>query len=791
MKISYKNLKRYLPSLPEADIVAKEIVLHLAEVEDVQSESKSFENIVFWKITKIDTHENADSLRVCMVDVGETEETQIVCGWSNLEVWQSVAVAKLWASVLWHGEWELVVMKKTAIRWVESFGMICASDEIGLASTFPSKSEKEILDLSRFDAKAGTNIADLMGRNDSIMEIDNKSINHRPDMFSYIGLIRELSVLFAEKMPLEYKNSDFSNLKKLEVKNHIPEIVKRYMALELSGVSNIETPDYIKEVLSSFEKTSKGLLIDMTNYSLYFYGQPMHAFDADKIDGNIEIRFARIWEKIIALDDKEYELGENDIVIADSSKILAIAWIIGGKDSAVSNSTTRIILESANFPQDILRKSGRNLWVRTDSLNVFEKDIPLEMASRWMSLVYDILKNSFPEMKEIAFADVYSNKQKEVSIDFDINYINKLIWAEYSRTEALEIFDWLGLVLEWEKLKVPFWRKDLNYKADLAEEIARIKGYDSITPTIPKVNLGAVAQTNIYKLKQDSRNFFTSKGFFDMYTYSFVNEKLVNKLGYTTEKCVSLKNYLSEELSHMRNSLIPNLMAAVEENYRDFDNLNLFEIEKIFNYGKTKSDIIETYSLAWIIARDEKIVYYEIQNIVSDFLKTIGIDKIVFEEAINKPSYAHSGRIAKIIARGKEIWIVWEIHPQYSANFSTSSRIWFFELNAEVLASISYNTLKYKEISNFQANNFDLSFVVEKSVKWSTISNTISKINPLIKKVELFDIYEDEMKLWANLRSLSFKIFIQSMEWTLDDNVKWTLINDIIAAVVKVWGKLR
>lgn len=791
MKISYKNLKRYLNNLPEADTVAKEIILHLAEVEEVHCESKSFENIVFWKITKIDTHENADSLSVCMLDVGEWENTQIVCGWSNLEVWQGVAVAKLWASVLWHWEWEPVVMKKTAIRWVESFGMICASDEIGLAREFPSKSEKEILNLSHFDAKAGTSIADLMGRNDSIMEIDNKSINHRPDMFSYIGLIRELSVLFAEKMPLEYKFADFSNFKKLEIKNHIPEIVKRYMALELSWVSNIDTPDYIKEVLSSFEKTSKGLLIDMTNYSLYFYGQPMHAFDADKVEGNIEIRFAKSGEKILALDDKEYELGENDIVIADSSKILAIAWIIWGKDSAVTDSTTRIILESAYFPQDILRKSGRNLWVRTDSLNVFEKDIPLEMASRWMSLVHDILKSSFPEMKEIAFADIYKNKQKEVFIDFDINYINRLVWTAYSSEEALWILTWLGLVLEWEKLKVPFWRKDLNYKADLAEEIARIKGYDSITPTIPKVNLGAVAQTNTYKLKQDSRNFFTSKGFFDMYTYSFVNEKLVNKLGYSTDKCVALKNYLSEELSHMRNSLIPNLMARVEENYRDFDNLNLFEIEKIFNYGKEKTDVVETYSLAWIIARDEKIVYYEIQNIVSDFLKTIGIDKIVFEEATTKPTYAHSGRIAKIIARGKEIWIVWEIHPQYSANFSTSSRIWFFELDAEILASISYNTLKYKEISNFQANNFDLSFVVENSVKWSTIANTIAKINPLIKKVELFDIYTDEAKLWANLRSLSFKIFIQSMEWTLDDWVKWTLINDIIAAIAKVWGKLR
>lgn len=780
MKISYKNLKRYLNNLPDADKVGKEIVLHLAEVEEVANEAKNLEKVFVWEVVSCSKHPDSEKLNCTIVKINE-KEFPIVCGAPNVKVGLKVPVAVVWAELA-----PDFTIAKTKIRWEISEWMICSEDELWLVK----ERQAWIMELPS-DAVLGTCMRDYLGKNDSIIEIDNKSINHRPDMFSYIGLIRELSVLFDEKMPIEYKNTDFSNFKNLEVKNHIPEIVKRYMALELSWVSNIETPEYIKEVLSSFEKTSKGLLIDITNYSLYFYGQPMHAFDAEKVDGNIEIRFARIWEKMLALDDKEYELGENDIVIADNSKILAIAWIIWGKESAVTDTTTRIILESANFPQDILRKSGRNLWVRTDSLNVFEKDIPLEMTSKWMSLVHDILKNTFPDLKEISFADIYPNKQKEVFIDFDIIFINKLLWTDFTREEALKIFTNLGLILEWEKFRVPFWRKDLNYKADLAEEIARIKGYDSITPTIPKVNLWAVAQSNIYKLKQDSRSFFTSKGFFDMYTYSFVNEKLVNKLGYSTDKCVSLKNYLSEELSHMRNSLIPNLMAAIEENYRDFDNLNLFEIEKIFNYWKTKSDIIESYSLAWIISRDEKIVYFEIQNIVSDFLKTIWIDKIVFEEATNKPSYAHAWRIAKIIARGREIWIVWEIHPQYSANFSTQSRIWFFELDAEILASISYNTLKYKEISNFQANNFDLSFVVEKSVKWSAIANTIAKINPLVKKVELFDIYEDSTKLWENLRSLSFKIFIQSMEWTLDDSVKWTLINDIIAAVWKVWGKLR
>lgn len=790
MKISYKTLKRYLPNLPAVEETTKKIVMHLAEVEDIHSESKSFENIVYGKIKKIETHENADSLRVCMVDIWENEETQIVCGWSNLEVWQAVAVAKIWASVLWHWVWEPVIMKKTAIRWVDSLGMICAAEEIWLGKEFPSKSEKEILDLSSIEAKTGTNLAEILKKDDAILEIDNKAINHRPDMFSHISLIRELSTIYNLENNLDYEFMDFSKEAKLEIKNHIPKIVKRYMWLYLSWVENTDSPNHIIEVLNASNISSKWILVDISNYSLYFYGQPLHCFDADKISWNIEIRFAKIWEEIEALDDKTYKLSENDIIIADSEKVLAIAWIIWWKSSAVSENTKNIIIEAANFPQEILRKSGRNLWVRTDALNVFEKDIPLEMPSRWLSLAFNELKKIFPNLKINWCTDIYEEVQKQVEVDFDINFINNLIWAKYSENEALEILKKLGIENNNWKLKIPFWRKELNYKADIAEEIARIKWYDSIETTIPRVNLWAVMQSNTYKLKNDSRSFFTGRWFFEMYNYTFINKNLAEKCNMGISNSIPLKNYLSEEMTHLRPSLIPNLLLSIESNIRDTKKLDMFEFEKIFNFDKNKN-IIETYSLAWVFKENKTIVYYDIQNIISDFLKTIWIDKFSFENTEVSPDFAHKWRVSKIIARGKEIWFVWEIHPSIAKKFDvTSEKIGFFEINADILKEISYNTTKYKEISNYQENNFDLSFVVEKETKWSEIKLTIEKSDNLIKKVELFDIYENEEKLsWK--RSLSFKIYIQSLESSLDDNVKWELIKKIIENVSKKGWVLR
>ena len=789
MKISYKVLEKYLSKLESPEKVAEDLIMHTAEVEEIISQKEAFQNIVFWKITSVESHPDADSLRVCMVNAWEAEDIQIVCGWSNLEVGQGVAVAKLWAVVSWHGT-ETVTMKKTKIRWVESYGMICASEEIGLASDFPAKDSKEILDISFLGVKEWTALDEALGKDDAILEVDNKAINHRPDLFSHIWVIRELATIRWEKTNLNYEEIDFTKEKELKINNEIPELVRRYSMLSVNNVENIESTEDIKTVIDSGWVDSKGLLVDISNYSLYFYGQPTHCFDADKVNWEVTIRKAKSGEKFIALDDKEYELNETDIVIADSKKVLALWGIIWGKSSAVSDETKNILIESAHFDQAVLRMTWKRLWVRTDSLNVFEKDTLPEVTTRALALIYNILKQNFKDLEIVWYADSYEDKQEQVVVDFDLNYINNLIGKNYEKDYVLNILANLWVEFKDGKLYIPFWRKELNNKSDIAEEIARIDGYDNVESTVPRVNLWAVKQTNMYNLKKDLRDFFVARGWYDMYNYSFVWKDLMEKLNSNLEDCIPLKNFLSEDASHMRNSLIPNLMKSLEENVRDLgENLSLFEFEKAYN--KAKDGLEEKYLLSGVKIIDSEIAYYDIVSIISDLFETIHIDKFSFDKLDREIAFSHSGRTAKIIVRWKEVWVVWEIHPSISKRFDIKGRVAFFEIDMTKLENTVYNIVKYKEISAFQMNNFDLSFVVDKQVKWSDIQNSIALVNKnLIKKVELFDIFESEEKLpWK--RSLSFKIFIQSDDWTLDDNIKSELIFNIVDKVKKKWGELR
>lgn len=789
MKISYKVIKEKLPYLWTPEAVAKDLIMHTAEVEEIISQKEDFKNIVFWKITKIESHPDADSLRVCMVDAWEDEDIQIVCGGSNLEVWQWVAVAKLWAVVSWHGE-ETVTMKKTAIRWVESLGMICASEEIWLAWDYPAKDSKEILDLSFLNVVAWTPLDEALWKDDSVLEIDNKAINHRPDMFSYMWVMRELAVINWIKFDEDYLNYDFSTLDSFKIDNQIPELVKKYSILKVNNVENIESPTNIKQVISAAWVTSKWLLIDVTNYSLYYYGQPAHCFDADKIDGDIVIRLSNKWEKFLWLDDKEYELTWEDIVIADNSKVLALWGIIWWKESAVTDDTKNILIEWATFDQAVIRKTGRLLWVRTDSLNVFEKDLLPEMANCWVSLILSILKENLKSLEVISYWQSYQTKQEIVRISYDLWFINRLIWKNYEDSYVQNILTNLGINLINSELVIPFWRKDLNRKADIAEEIARVDWYDNIDTTVPKINLWSVEQTITYKLKNDVRSFFVSRGWYDMYNYSFVSKALLDKLNLDINECVDLKNYLSEDATHMRNSLIPNLMLSLEKNIKDFSKLDLFEFEKVFL--RDKDTINEKYYLSWVTLNyTNEITYYKIQSIVSDLLDTIYVDKYEYKKSGISISYANSWRLANIIVRGQVVWFVWEVHPTISKRFDLSARVWFFEIDIEKLKESVYNKVRAKDISNFQMNNFDLTFLVDKDIEGIGIYNTILNVDKnLIKTVELFDIYEDELKIpWK--RSISFKIFIQSEDWTIWDKEKGILIDKIVDKVNKKWWTLR
>lgn len=806
MKYSYKTLKTILPFLKSPEELAQDITMHIAEVEQIELQWDNLKDVYVWKVIETKRHPDSEKLNICKVEI-LWEEKQIVCWASNVKSWIKVPVAIVWAKLK-----EDFIIEKCKIRWETSEWMICSEDELWLI-----EERQSWIMILPDDTKLGISMREFLEINDAIIEIDNKWINHRPDMFSHIWLSREIAAIHKEKIDLWFEKDDFSSScnslvwwKNIKIENQITDVVKRYIWLSISWVSNIETKEDIKQVVNASWNTSKWLLIDITNYSLYLYWQPTHCFDADKVSWNLIIRYAKDWESFKALDWKSYKLTSEDIVIADKEKVLALGWVIGWAESAVSNTTKNIIIEWAYFNPKTVRKTWRKHWIRTDSLNVFEKDIPLEFPIYWVSLIYRKLKEYFPKLEIEWFCDVYPVKQEEVKVPFDLKFINNLIWANYSEKESLEILNRLWIEKDWNNLVAPFWRKDINYKADIAEEIARINWFDKIVTTIPRINLWAVIQDNIYKLKNDTRDFFVDRGFYDLYNYSFVNEDLMKKVLSWVDWLIPLKNSLSEDQTHMRWSLIPNLLVSIEKNIKQTDNLKLFEFEKVFNLSSSQNSsdpsrhsreggnlwngqnsILENYNFSGVIVSDKDVVYYDLQKVISDLFRKIQIDNFMFTTPKNYPSFSHKWRTASIIVRWQEVWFLWEIHPFVANNFSVSQRIWFFEINADKLKSLVYNKVKAKEVSSFQENNFDLSFVVLKEKAGKDIQISIAKTDPkIIQKVELFDIYENEEKLpWK--RSLSFKIYIQSLDWTLWDEVKNNLIKNIIEKVGKIGGELR
>jgi len=778
VKVSYKVLKKYIPDIKSPEEVATDLIMHTAEVEEIHETGKHLERVFIGKIVEVAKHPEADKLNICQVEVlGETR--QIICGAPNVKVGIKVSVALEWAELK-----PDFIIAKTKIRGETSNWMICSEDELWLI-----EERQEWILILPDDAELDTCMRDYLWINDIILEIDNKAINHRPDLFSHIGIAREISAITGKKLDYDMAKRDFSSLPDLGIKNDIPHIVKRYMGLKVSGVENIASPEYVKDLLVSHDIESKGLLVDITNYSLYLYGQPTHCFDEAKLTGSIHIRFANNGEKFTALNDKTYSLHSDDIVIADEAGVIALGGIIGGKDSAVSDTTKTIIIESAWFDQAVVRKTGKRLGIRTDALNVFEKDLVSSIRDTGPSLIIQELEKNLSSIKLEAFTDVYENPEGHTSIDFDLKYINALIWRNYPEQEALEILAILSITEKDWKLTIPLWRKDLNTKADIAEEIARIDGYDKVKMTVPRINLGAIAQTITYQIKKESRNFLVSRGFYDMYTYSFVSEELMNKCNSSIKNLIGLKNALSEEITHMRGSLIPNLLLSLENNTREYKNLKLFEIGKVFHLKDTK--IEENYEIAGVIAQKSENQYYEVQTTVSDLCKTLKIDNLYFETIDEAPSYSHPGRTGKIIVRGQEVGYVGEVHPMVAESFELRERIGYFTLDVSKIEKAVHTVTKAREVSQFQENNFDINFVVDKSIKAKHIQVAIEKTNPqIITKVELFDIYEDEEKL-SGQRSFSYTVYMQSLEWTLDDTVKNTLIQDIVKRVEKKWGKLR
>lgn len=786
MLISYNWLKKYvnLPDSISAAEVAAKLKASTVEVEKVEIQGKNLENIVVGKILTAEKHPNADKLKVCKVDVGG-EQLPIVCGGSNVAAGMLVALAKVGAKVKWHGEGELVELAPVSIRGVESLGMICASTEIGLGEMFPLKEEKEIVDLSNLKAKPGTPLAKALGLEDSILEIDNKSLSNRPDLWGHYGIAREVAVLFSKKLK-EFKTAKIKPGKDAQVKVEVEnaKLCPRYMAVAMSGVSVGPSPQWLQKSLLAVGQRPINNIVDITNYIMLDLGQPMHAFDAAKVLHNkIVVRTAKDGEQFVGLDGQKRELDSATLVIADSEKPLAIAGVIGGQDSGITNDTTTIIFESANFESASVRRTSAKLGVRTDSSARFEKSLdPNQTAlalERAVELVLECCKTAKVASKVI---DVAKFNLQQGPLTVSMQFLQSKIGAKLPKKEVVKILESLGFGVKASgddlAVRIPSWRatKDISIPEDLVEEIIRVYGYDKIIPQMPSFSINPPEVNKLNKIERRLKNVLVNGlAYTEVYNYSFVSPQSITKLGQDVSKYLELENPLSQERSFLRRHLMNNLLENVKKNIDDYPELRLFEVGKKYLANKPgaraaagSSELLprqNTWLHAIFAGKKSKDAFWEARRAAEAVLGELGRELKLVKIVELKP-WQHPARSGQIMIGESYVGAVFEFHPTVVENFGLECGVAMMSLNLDEVADLPEVGKKYKTIGEFPTVSRDLAILVKKDVAHADVLAAVSAADPLLQSVELFDVYEGE-GVGAEQKSMAYHFIYKSLERTL------------------------
>lgn len=794
MHISLNWIKDFvdIPKKLSPEELGQLLTLKTAEVEGVESEAEKFANMVSGKVVKLEKHPDADSLQIAQVDIGD-EVIQLVCGGANLKKEMAVAVTKIGAKVQWHGKGELITLEKVKIRGVESFGMIAASSEIGLNN--PNEGEKDILDLSDKEPKPGTPLSELFEKNDYIFEIDNKSLTHRPDLWGHYGMAREVAAITETRLkPIKPNVSIPSGGEQIEVEVKDSKLCPRFCALVIKNIKVQESPDWLRSRLQAIGHGVHSNIVDVTNYVMAEIGQPMHAFDKEKIDEKIIVRRAEEGERLTTLDGKERKLTKTMGVVADQKNAVSVAGIIGGANSEIDNNTTTIILEAANWHPSILRRASIELGVRTDAVQRFEKSLDPNLPELAIKRAAEIILEICPEA-EIAgpMTDIKNFDNKAIQIELDPKKAISKIGIELSPKEIKEILENLEFKVEegdLMKVTVPSFRatKDINIEDDLIEEIARIYGYDNIQASIPSLPAKLPSENTERLKKHRARELFSyGLGFDEVYNYSFYGKSELSNSLMTEEAHVKLLNYLSADQTHMRTSLIPNLLKNLQHNIKYQDEFSIYEI------GRSYKEIGDFMPLeekqiagAILIKGNQEKVFYEAKGSIEAFLKKFTLKNIEAKKGIDSTPYAHPNQALTYIDQNAQtIAKVFNIHPLVSKNHGLDKySIALFEINFTEAMKLKPEEEKYKSIPKFPSIIMDISVVIDKNKEIAEIQKAIEKADPkLILKIELFDVYKGE-NVEKNKKAVAFKITLQTPTRTLTDQ-------DMSAVQLKIFKNLE
>ncbi len=760
-----------------------------SKVECFEILGEDIQNVVVARVVSMERHPNSDHMFICQVDIGKGEPIQIVTGAQNVNegdiVPAAIPVAHLPGNI---------TIKPGKLRGVESNGMLCSIAELNLTlHDMPEACEDGILILGKeYEDKIGMDIKDALMLNDTVVEFEITS--NRPDCLSVIGLARETAISFDK--PLNIPSPEVKDMNDgdkidnyLSVKISDSDLCYRYAAKVVKNVKIARSPLWLRMRLRAAGVRPINNIVDITNYVMLEYGQPMHAFDYSMLDGSaINVRRANDGENFRSLDDKDHTLDSSMLVIADEKKACALAGVMGGANSEIKDTTATVVFESACFNGPSVRVTAKKNSMRTESSGRFEKGLDPENCLLGLLRACELVQLLGAGDVVDGLIDVYPSKPETVVLPLEVEKINKFLGVELDRDYMVSILERLECKIEDDNIIVPSFRNDLTCMQDIAEEIIRIYGYNKIRSTCIYAETTQGGRTPKQQYEVDCEHLLYGMGFDQIQTFSFISPKYYDKVRMDASsplrKSVVISNPLGEDTSVMRTTALPSMLEVVARNI-NFSNedVRLFEMAATYIPSDDIEALPRENKVLTLAAYGKEEDFYSMKGVIENILESAGIEKAKFVSYSSDAAY-HPGRCAKIVtSSGAELGVFGQIHPLTADNYGVDTVIYAAELSFDAIFDAADMTVDYKPLPKFPSVSRDFSFICDEELEVGNIEEVMEKAaGKLCEDVKLFDIFRGE-KIGAGKKSVAFRVILRAPDRTLTveeaDKVSNKIIKDL------------
>lgn len=808
MKVSLNWIRDYVKLPADADLkkLAFDLTMSTVEVEDTVDLGAAFHDMVVGVINTIEQHPNADKLKICKTDIGGGRVEDIVCGGSNLREGMKVAVALPGSVCRWHGEGEPVEIKKSKLRGVESYGMICGAVEIGLENLFPSTEEAHILDLSAFDAPAGTPLADALDLNDIILEIDNKSMTNRPDLWGHYGIAREIAALYDLPM-VEFPHFDrnVENTSGFHVTVEDAERCPRYLSAQIEGLYVKPSPYQMQSRIWKVGMRPINALVDVTNYVMLATGQPTHAFDSDHIAGHVIVRRAGEGEKLLLLNGKELALSSDDLVIADDAGVVGLAGVMGGAKDSILPETSKVILEVANFDAKGIRRTALRYDNRTEASARYEKAIDPERCDQAFDLSMQLFRELYPEMQVTGLVDQYPQHLKQAEIDVALSWLERRLGKRLPPEEIRHKMELLGYTITFSgdnmHVVVPTWRStgDVSIQADIMEEVARMYGYENFEAEPITTSFdGAINQLD-KDLERHIKEYLAVRcGMQEVFNYPWMDEQFVNAVLQSTDGILYLSTPPSPAEKYIRSSLLPNLCKDVVKNERYYSEFAIFETAQVFRdenytspYDEREKLPSQRKNVAGAFAsagKDVTALFRKAKGVIEMMPRYTHMEGFTFKQ-VEKPVWADNVVWLNIYLGEEKVGDLALLAKKVSMACGIRNlNVMLFEIDQDSLKPFKSRTNTFTHMPEYPMTDYDISMLLDGEVQWKDVAQTIGGVkSELLHGAAFVDEYRGK-QVPDGKKSMTVRLTIGAKDKTLTSTEIEEAASNVLKKLAKRFG---